>query len=116
MKIKPFYHHHKQMSRLGRYHWSIARLIELTKDFPVMGIHLDHLNIYHRYKDLSIRDMVMHFKAVKNADLSCPIILDEEGDIMDGRHRIIRALIAGVKTIKAVRFEENPSPCQVDAE
>lgn len=114
MKMKKFYHHHKQMSVLGKYRWSIARLIEISKDFPVMEIPLDHLCIYHRYKDLSIIDMVMHFNAVTESDLSFPIILDEEGEIMDGRHRIIKALIEGKKTIKAVRFEENPSPCMED--
>jgi hypothetical protein len=58
--------------------------------------------------------MVMHIKAVENADLKCPIILDEDGEIMDGRHRIMKALWKGKKTIKAVRFDVNPSPCRED--
>jgi ParB-like chromosome segregation protein Spo0J len=57
--------------------------------------------------------MVMHMHAVKNADLKYPIILDEDGEIMDGRHRIMKALYLGVESIKAVRFDANPSPCEI---
>jgi len=62
---------------------------------------------------LTLREMVMHMKAVNDADMECPIILDEDGDIMDGRHRIMKAILLGLPTIKAVRFEDNPNPCRV---
>ena len=58
--------------------------------------------------------MLWHFKAVVAADLDCPIILEEDGDIMDGRHRIMKAMYEGRDTIKAVRFDANPSPCKED--
>ncbi|GAG07020.1 unnamed protein product, partial [marine sediment metagenome] len=45
---------------------------------------------------------------VNDADLSCPIILDDEGYVMDGRHRVMKALLLKKETIKAVRFEKNP--------
>ena len=105
-----------QEASLGRHSWSVARLITLSKDLPVMEIPLDHLNIHNIYKDLTIRQMVMHMKAVESSDLKYPIILDEDGEIMDGRHRVMKALLRGKKTIKAVRFDENPSPCRTDSE
>ena len=91
----------------------MARLFTLVKDLPVMNVPLTHLNVYLRYENLTLREMVMHIKAVEGADLDFPIIMDEDGEIMDGRHRIMKALLKGRKTIKAVRFEENPSPCEV---
>ena len=91
--------------------WGVVRLFELSKNLPVMEIPLEHLNMYYHYEDLSLREMVMHFKAVEAADLSKPIILDEDGALMDGRHRIMKALMVGAKTIKAVRFPVNPEPC-----
>jgi hypothetical protein len=100
-----------QYSQLGKNMWSVQRLISLTKDFPVMEVPLDHLNIYHTYK-VSLREMAMHIQAINASDLSFPIILDEDGEIMDGRHRVMKALLMGEKTIKAVRFDENPSPCK----
>jgi len=81
-----------------------------------MEIPLDHLYIYNTYEKLTLREMVMHMKAVLAADLDNPIILDEDGEIMDGRHRIMKALLGGAETIKAVRFDENPSPCRVKDE
>lgn len=53
----------------------------------------------------------MHMHAVEAADLSCPIILDEDGEIMDGRHRVMKALYLEQPTIRAVRFDVNPTPC-----
>jgi hypothetical protein len=100
-----------QMAQLGRNSWSVARLITLSRDLEVFDIPLNHLNIYYRYNDLSLREMVMHMRAVLDADLNYPIILDEDGEVLDGRHRIMKAIIEGKDSIKAVRFEVNPSPC-----
>lgn len=112
MKIPSFVSPQEQLCNIGNHTWSVARLIQLSKDMPIMDVPLDHLCVYQKY-DLTLREMVMHMRAVQNADLSYPIILDEDGDIMDGRHRIMKALLNGEKTIKAVRFDENPRPCEI---
>lgn len=78
-----------------------------------MEIPLDHLHLYCIYEKLTLRELVGHVRAVLDADLSYPIILDEDGEVMDGRHRIMKAILDGTGTIKAVRFEENPTPCKV---
>lgn len=114
MKIKDWHQPHEQMAQIGRHHWSVPRLFELAKDLPVMEIPLDHLSVWHNYNKLTMRELVMHIKAIEAADLSKPIILDEDGEIMDGRHRIMKCMWKGIPTIKAVRFDENPSPCRVD--
>lgn len=114
MKIKPWLAPSEQMCSLGNHTWSVARLFELSRDLPVMEGPLSHLNMYYYYEKLTLRDMVMHMNAVLDADLEKPIILDEDGDLMDGRHRLMKALLNGAETIKVVRFDENPSPCQVN--
>jgi hypothetical protein len=116
MKVRPFIPVDEQVSRLGKHEWSVARLHALAKDLPVMEIPLDHLNIYYTYDHLTLRDMVMHIKAVNDADLTYPIILDHDGDVMDGRHRIMKAILLDSPTIKAVRFDENPSPCRLNGD
>jgi hypothetical protein len=113
MKIKPWASPQVQMCTLGRHTWSVPRLFELARALPVMEVPLNHLNLYYTYEKLTLREMVMHMKAVHDADLSKPIILDEDGELMDGRHRLMKAMLAGAVTIKVVRFEENPEPCQV---
>jgi hypothetical protein len=113
MKIKEWASPSVQMSRIGRHSWSVARLFELSRDLPVIEIPLNHLYTFYKYESLTLRDFVMHMKAVNDADLEKPIILDEDGEIMDGRHRLMKAMLNGHETIKAVRFDENPAPCQV---
>ena len=113
MKIKEWHSPKDQMCNLGNHTWSVPRLFELSRDLPVMDIPIDHMSLFYKYDNLTIREMVMHMRAVNAADLDKPIILDEDGDIMDGRHRLMKAMLIGAKTIKAVRFDENPSPCKV---
>jgi hypothetical protein len=102
-----------QMAQLRSQQWAVSRLIMLAKDLEVFEMPLQHLNVYYYYDSLTLREMVMHIKAVNDADMSYPIILDEDGELMDGRHRIMKALLDGRKTIKAVRFDKNPEPCKV---
>ena len=113
MRVESFCKPSEQMCKVGNYPWSVVRLFELSKELPEMDIPLNHLNTYNKYGDMTLRDMIMHIKAVNNADLSYPIILDEDGEIMDGRHRIMKAILTGEKTIKAVSFEKNPEPCKI---
>ena len=111
MKIRDWASPKDQYCTIGRHTWSVARLFELSRGLPVMDVPLDHLQLYYTYSKLTLREMAMHINAVNAADLDTPIILDEDGELMDGRHRLIKAMILGCKTIKAVRFDENPSPC-----
>ena len=110
MEIPEFVPVDEQACILGNHKWNVPRLIFLSRNLPVINIPLDHLNIYTVYTEVTLREMVMHMNAVMNADLNKPIILDEDGDIMDGRHRIMKALFLKKKTIKAVRFDVNPYP------
>jgi len=113
IKIKSWILPQDQMCTLGRHSWSIPRLFELARELLIMDIQLKHLNIYYTYEKLTLREMVMHMRAIDEADLDMPIILDEDGELMDGRHRLMKAMLLNKKTIKAVRFDENPSPCQI---
>jgi hypothetical protein len=63
----------------------------------------------------SARELAEHVMRVNAVDMDHPVILDGEGFIMDGWHRVVRALAEGRETIKAVRFEETPPPDFVKA-
>ena len=91
--------------------WFISRLIEKAKDLPEQEMPITGLNLYELSPKIkSIKSFVGHIKKVLDADLSFPIILDDEGYVMDGRHRVAKALLEGKETIKFVRFEETPTP------
>jgi len=53
-----------------------------------------------------------HCKKVNAADLSKPIIIGWDGCIANGRHRVIKAVMLGKRTVKAVRMTWKPEPCK----
>lgn len=111
MLIKRLPSTENQVARLGKHEWHVSRLFELSKNLPVLDIPLQSMNMYYMYEKLTLRELAGHIVAVNEASLEYPIILDEDGEIMDGRHRLIKAIIEGEEMIKAVRFSENPTPC-----
>lgn len=115
IKIIPCPEHTKQRfeDRDKNVFWSVMRLIDLSKDLEVFELPLKALNIYNMYPE-SIVDMhsfIAHIKQILKADLNYPIILDAEGYVMDGRHRIAKAILEEKESIKAVRFDETPCHC-----
>ena len=90
--------------------WLVTDLIEKAKDLPILEIPLEHLYIDYNMQCSNIREFVARMKNVMDADLSCPILLDYNGALFDGRHRIAKALFQGEKTIKAKRFTQYISP------
>ncbi len=109
VKIKcPTGNENTQTFRWGNRRWIVSKLIESAKDLEPFEIPLAGLNIYSLIEINSMNDFVGHMKRVLEVDLSYPIILDDEGFIMDGRHRVAKALLEGRTSILAVRFDETP--------
>lgn len=113
MKIEEWCKPEYQIASVGCNSWNVARLHQLASNLPVFDAPIHCLNVWAKY-EITLRDMLTHIKAVESADLNYPIILDEDGIIMDGRHRIMKVILGGETTIKAVRFDKNPSPCKIE--
>ena len=56
----------------------------------------------------TLRSFVEHVRSVIDADMSYPIILNEDGEVIDGRHRLAKAMLEGHETIKVKRFDKDP--------
>ncbi len=91
--------------------WDVHRLIDLCTSLPVEDVPLatiteiDSVYWYDGSKYLpTVRDIIEHVRLLEAADLSYPIILAHDGRVMDGMHRIAKALLQGRTTIKAVRL------------
>jgi hypothetical protein len=115
--------YHFRPSPNGFYAWDIDRLIELSKDFESLDVRLDSIheldeNFWFANQDdiPTVRAIVGHIKLIEETDLKFPIILSSEGRIMDGMHRVSKALLKDLKTIKAVRFTETPKPDYSDVQ
>lgn len=91
---------------------SVARLVALAADLEPFDVPLRHLCISPAvFRPITTaRDLADHVKRVQDTSLDYPIIMDRDGFIMDGWHRVVKALVEGRETIKAVRFDETPSP------
>jgi len=102
---------------IGLDAWDVERLVLLSKDFPVKEIALNSIDevdtdYWFAYGPIvpTVRRVVEHLRFVQEADLSYPIILAANGRVMDGMHRIARAILEGHSTIKAVQFVTDPDP------
>ena len=58
----------------------------------------------------SCRNIAEHVRLINEADLMYPIILSSDGRVMDGMHRVLKALIQGETHVLAVRFIDDPAP------
>jgi hypothetical protein len=111
----------RQSSR-GLLAWDVDRLVALSRDFPVLHVPLtDIREIGEPFSSeagetASWRSMVEHIRLIETADLRFPIILSSEGRVMDGMHRVVKALLDGRATIGAVRFTADPEPDYVDVD
>ncbi len=62
----------------------------------------------------TIRRVLEHHERIQRANYTHPIILSEDNVVMDGIHRICKALLDGKATIPAVKFQSNPEPDAVE--
>lgn len=91
--------------------YSVARLLDDTKDLPVFDVPLAALDLSScPWDGDNMHMLAFHLKKCMDADLKHPILLDWNGAIADGRHRVVRALALGNLTIKARRMHWKPEP------
>ena len=109
--------YHFRPSKQGYYAWDIDRLIALSKDFQRKKVDLDSIqeideNFWFGDKSdkPTCRAIVEHMRLIEEADLSHPIILSSEGGVMDGMHRVAKALLEGKEKIDAIQFIKDPEP------
>jgi hypothetical protein len=91
--------------------YTVSRLIEHARELPVFEIPVAAIYIGANVFDDRISDaksLAEHVKRVNETNLDHPVLMDPSGFIMDGWHRVVKALVEGKETIKAKRFTELP--------
>jgi hypothetical protein len=90
--------------------WTVTNLVARAKDLVPFDLPL--AAIYSGTEVWtpvgSAYGIAHHVRRALDVNTEYPIILCQRGFIMDGWHRVLRALIDGKATIKAVRFDETP--------
>jgi hypothetical protein len=114
-EIRPQYHF--RQTGVGLDAWFVERLVTLSKNLPLQ--HIDPTKIaelrenHWYFHDGSVPtplSIIEHARLINEADLSFPVILDSAGRVMDGMHRICKAVLIGRSTVAALQFEEDPQP------
>lgn len=91
--------------------WRIRDLRAAVAGQPVFDLPLSVIPLRsHEFDCPDIVEFARHMKHVNDVDLEDPVIMDEYGWIMDGRHRIVRALVEGHHSIKCVKLPSGLTP------
>jgi len=95
--------------------WDVDKVIELARCLPIEEVDIDSIDQvdtnYWFSDDLwppTVRLIVEHVQLIQEVDTSFPVVLGPGGRVMDGMHRLARAMLDGRSTINAVRLEDLP--------
>lgn len=109
--------YHFRKSEKGLLAWDVHRLIDLTQTIQPRAVPLSDIreideNYWYDSEDPlpTCRDVIEHMQFVAATDLAYPIILSPDGRVMDGMHRVAKALLQGQSHIMAVCLQVMPEP------
>lgn len=109
--------YHLRSSERGLLAWDVRKLVERTSNLDPVKVSLESINeldesfwFEHEGDIPTCRRVAAHAKLIDQVDISYPIILDPEGRVMDGMHRVCKALNSGLESITAYRLTELPDP------
>jgi hypothetical protein len=109
--------YHFRRSPDGLRAWDVHRLVERSRTLVRERVPLSAIReldeIYwanENTRQLTCREIVDHARLMLECDLAFPVILSSDGRVMDGMHRICKALLQGLSDIEAVRFVHDPEP------
>jgi hypothetical protein len=101
--------------------WDVHRLVDLTRNYPAQLVPLASIAeldecFWFEGTPPTCRAVALHAKLMQEADLAHPIILSASGRVMDGMHRVCKALLENRAMVAAVRFTTDPDPDYIDAD
>ncbi|SFJ48582.1 hypothetical protein SAMN02799624_04680 [Paenibacillus sp. UNC496MF] len=111
-------HKHGRLIDGRRHYWDVEKLWALSKDLPVRRIKLESIRELDQdcwFADSgsrpvpTIRNVAFHCARIIGANMAYPVLLCAEGRLIDGGHRIARALIEEKSEIDAVYMTLPPA-------
>ncbi len=103
-----------------RYVWDVKRLWQLSREFPVFDFDVSEfsgLDVDMWFCGVNVptvRNVYHHCLRIDGADLSYPVMLDASGMVLDGVHRLLKAMMLGHRSVPAVRFDSMPEPDRIE--
>lgn len=105
--------YHFRPSAAGLRAWDVDRLVALSCELDVESVPIasvGELDEPYWGEPMTCRAVADHARLINECDLSFPIILSSDGRVMDGMHRVLKAVLLGRSHIAAVRFVTDPAP------
>ncbi len=96
--------------------WDVNKMIQKLDNRPVEVLPLhafsDQLNAdyWAQGKSMTCDEVIAHTQLILEADLSFPILLCPEYKVIDGMHRICKAVLEKRKSIDAIVLKTLPPP------
>jgi hypothetical protein len=98
-----------------RYTWNVVDLWQFVKNEKIeieeKNVNEFNLNFNPWFispDNFTIAKFIVHYGKVRNSNLSYPIILDPENNILDGVHRLVKSVLEGEEKINCVKLKFYP--------
>ena len=100
---------------LGQRAWHIESVWRAARNLPVEQVQIGSIreldeDCWFNGRPATVRAVVDHAARMHSADLELPVILASDGQVLDGMHRIAKALLEGRATLPARRLPVDPDP------
>ena len=105
--------YHFRPGPAGLRAWDVDRLVSMSKHLiPQLVPIADIREVDETYwgATMTCRQVADHARLIQEADLTFPVILSSDGRIMDGMHRVLKAILVGRSHISVLRFSSDPTP------
>ena len=99
--------------------WDVSRLRDAAKDLvlgEVLLSSISEIDSVYWFDDEhppTCKAVIEHVRRIRSADLSDPVLLSPDGYVIDGMHRVAKALLEGQVSIRAKTLPEYPEPDRV---
>ncbi len=113
--------YHSRLVGTDRHIWNVHRLVRLSKGIDPILVSLSDIaeldeNWWYQEPGMmpTPRSFAEHLVLVRETDLKHPILLCADGRLMDGMHRVVKALVEGRTHIQAIRLPVTPKPDHIN--
>ncbi len=100
---------------LGDRAWHIETVWRAAEGIPVEEVPLAAIreldeDCWFKGGAATVRAVVQHVRQIQEADLSLPVILASDGQVLDGMHRVAKAVLSCHTGVLAQRLSRDPDP------
>lgn len=114
---------YSETSKGVRRYWKIEDLWRLAKGRPIEHLPVEMLVDQlegtcwtEGDEDVTPQWVLGHTRRILGAEMEYPILLNEDNIIVDGIHRLCKAVLEGKETISVQRLQQLPEPTFATAE